>query len=168
MQYITLVLSIFFFTGMGYNLYENDAPDAILQFFIGAVLFMYTLVFIRDRNMKRRWAELLVHQNAQDLIEAASNDFYIQEDSELVQYEVCLSLGVLTFRRQTAYYIKDYHFTPLLNLMFTAFTFVFGWWGLPWGPVHTIGTIKHNLFARSKSLQTVIEDENPQNIKQGA
>ena len=31
------------------------------------------------------------------------------------------------------------------GLGFTALTFVLGWWGIPWGPIYSIGSLGTNL-----------------------
>jgi len=65
---------------------------------------------------------------------------------KFVYYTYCISIIFMTFRRSS-----DIHFiragesalTP--GLGWTALSLVMGWWGIPWGPIYTIGALFTNL-----------------------
>jgi len=42
-------------------------------------------------------------------------------------------------------------------LKFTILTMLLGWWGIPWGPIYTIGSIFRNLSGGVDVTQEVIE-----------
>ena len=66
----------------------------------------------------------------------------VAQGGKFVMYKYCISVVVMTFNRAS-----DFHFihpgksrvTPGLGHLFT--NLFLGWWGIPWGPVYTIGNI---------------------------
>lgn len=46
--------------------------------------------------------------------------------------------------------------TPLLNMAFSLYTLLFGWWAIPTGPINTVRAIGFNLFAKPKKLEDVL------------
>lgn len=46
--------------------------------------------------------------------------------------------------------------TPLLNMAFSLYTLLFGWWAIPSGPIHTVRAIAFNLLAKPKKLENVL------------
>ncbi|WP_316807150.1 hypothetical protein [Pedobacter agri] len=66
----------------------------------------------------------------------------VAQGGKFVMYKYCISVVVMTFNNPS-----DFHFihpgksriTPGLGLLFT--NLFLGWWGIPWGPVYTIGNI---------------------------
>ncbi|UVI30481.1 hypothetical protein [Paenibacillus spongiae] len=65
---------------------------------------------------------------------------------------------LVTSRAKSAYYVREYHPTPLLNLLFIGFDCLFGWWALPRGPFEAVHAIGANLIAKPKSLDTVVRE----------
>lgn len=65
---------------------------------------------------------------------------------KFVIYQYCFSIIVMSFKRGS-----DIHFVPpgesalKKGLPYTAMSLVVGWWGFPWGPIFTIGTLFKNL-----------------------
>ena len=64
---------------------------------------------------------------------------------KFVIYQYCFSIIVMSFKRGS-----DIHFVPpgesalKKGLPYTAMSLVVGWWGFPWGPIFTIGTLFKN------------------------
>ena len=64
---------------------------------------------------------------------------------KFVRFPFCISLIVVTFRFSSAvHFIKREESAFVKGFPFTVLTFLFGWWGIPWGPVYTIGTLIAN------------------------
>jgi hypothetical protein len=64
----------------------------------------------------------------------------------IVRYNVVLSLVAVTLHWET----RDYRPTTrlgrvLCGLPATLFTLLFGWWGVPWGPIRAAQAIALNL-----------------------
>jgi len=70
----------------------------------------------------------------------------LQNGARFVVYKYCISIVVMTFQRSS-----DIHFIPpgessvTKGLPYVLLSLVLGWWGIPWGPVHTIGSLYTNL-----------------------
>lgn len=70
----------------------------------------------------------------------------VEEGARFVAYQYTISIIVMTFRRSSAV-----HFVPagssavVKGLPYTILTLVAGWWGIPWGPIYTIGSLAKNL-----------------------
>ena len=63
-----------------------------------------------------------------------------------VYYKYTISVVVLTLRRASnIYFIKPGESPVVKGLGWTALTFFFGWWGIPWGPIFSVGTLWTNL-----------------------
>ena len=63
-----------------------------------------------------------------------------------VYYKYTISVVVLTLRRASnIYFIKPGDSAVTKGLGWTALTFFFGWWGIPWGPIYSVGTLWTNL-----------------------
>jgi hypothetical protein len=66
--------------------------------------------------------------------------------AKFVVFQYTISIIVMTFRRSSAvYFIRAGESGLLKGLPFTLLTFVFGWWGIPWGPIYSIGSLFNNL-----------------------
>jgi hypothetical protein len=55
-----------------------------------------------------------------------------------VFYEYCISLIIITLRRQTDVFLVRAHELGLVRgLPFTLVSLLLGWWGIPWGIIYT-------------------------------
>jgi hypothetical protein len=69
-----------------------------------------------------------------------------------VQYEYCYSLLIRTVRRKSdIYFIKWDEPHMFRSLPLSLITILFGWWGIPRGPVQTIETLITN-FGGGKNV----------------
>ena len=65
---------------------------------------------------------------------------------KFVIFEYAISLLIVTFKRSSdVYFIKAGESTFKYSILFTLVTIVFGWWGIPWGPIYSIGSILTNV-----------------------
>jgi len=70
----------------------------------------------------------------------------VEQGARFVVYQYTISIIVMTFRRSSAV-----HFVPAgssavaKGLPYTILTLLAGWWGIPWGPIYTIGSLAKNL-----------------------
>lgn len=70
----------------------------------------------------------------------------VEDGGRFIIYKYCISIVVITFNRPTdIYYIAPgkSDITPGLGWLFL--NMIFGWWGIPWGPIHTISNLYTNL-----------------------
>ncbi len=82
----------------------------------------------------------------------------LTEGHRLVSYEYCLSFIVVTLKRPTAFYLVAPKESDFGNrALFSSLSFFFGWWGIPWGPIYTVGTIYRNLSGGHDHSKTLID-----------
>ena len=65
--------------------------------------------------------------------------------AKLVYFEFCISILVMTFKRSSPLtFIKKDDNALVKGLGYTLLSLVLGWWGIPWGPIYTIGAVINN------------------------
>lgn len=65
--------------------------------------------------------------------------------AKFVYFEYTVSIVVATFKRPTDVYFIDAHESAAKHSWYlSALTGIMGWWGIPWGPIYTIGTFVTN------------------------
>lgn len=73
-------------------------------------------------------------------------EFEIQRGGRFVVYQYCISLLVVTFRRNSPVkFLRAGENATVQGLPFTLLTLVLGWWGIPWGLIYTPQIIYKNL-----------------------
>ncbi|WP_438490842.1 hypothetical protein [Paenibacillus sp. IHBB 3054] len=69
----------------------------------------------------------------------------VEQGGKFVVYTYCISIIFMTFRRSSSiYYIEPRMSAVGRGLKFTLISVLFGWWGIPWGPIYTIGSLFTN------------------------
>ena len=70
----------------------------------------------------------------------------INRGGKFVLYTYCVSIIVMSFKRSSSiYFIKSGESAFIKGLPFTLTSFVFGWWGIPWGIIYTFGCLFTNI-----------------------
>jgi hypothetical protein len=71
----------------------------------------------------------------------------VNSGGRFVVFEYCVSVILMTSKAPTnkVYYIPPGTKTYSKSLPFTLCTLLFGWWGIPWGPIYTISALATNL-----------------------
>ena len=100
----------------------------------------------------KRFSEFL-RINGRAILSGATIEFEGMEYSaqtELVQYQWCISIFAMTFVRATSFKIRgcDSGSAVMSNLI-TAFG---GWWRIPWGPIRSIQCFVGNC---NPNIQTI-------------
>ena len=66
----------------------------------------------------------------------------VNQGGKFVMYKYCISILIASFNNPTdIYFIKpnESSIKPAIGFLFT--NLILGWWGIPWGPIYTIGNI---------------------------
>jgi hypothetical protein len=72
--------------------------------------------------------------------------FELQRGGRFVQYQYCISIVIMTFKRGTDIYFVRADENPIVKgLSWTFLTSLAGWWGIPFGPIFTIQSLWYNL-----------------------
>jgi len=81
----------------------------------------------------------------------------LQRGARFVLFQYCISVLVMTFRRPSdIYFIRAGESAVAKGLPYTALSLVAGWWGIPWGPIYTIGSVFTNLGGGKDVTQEVV------------
>ncbi|TPN85177.1 hypothetical protein [Aquimarina algicola] len=85
----------------------------------------------------------------------------LSNGGKFVVFQYCFSIILMTFRRGSdVYFIRADESTVKHSIGFTLITFFFGWWGIPWGPIYSIGALASNLSGGKDITQEVINSMN--------
>jgi hypothetical protein len=88
----------------------------------------------------------------------------LKNGGKFVVYQYCISIIVMTFKRNSdIYFVKAGHKLFQPSLGFSLLTFVCGWWGIPWGPIYSIGSIYTNLTGGKDVTQEILNSANSVN-----
>lgn len=70
----------------------------------------------------------------------------LRNGARFVVYQYCISVIVMTFRRgSNIHFIPAGHSAVGKGVPYILLSLVAGWWGIPWGPIFTIGSLATNL-----------------------
>lgn len=85
----------------------------------------------------------------------------LSNGAKFIVFQYCFSILIMTFKRGSdIYFIKAGESTVRHSIGFTFITLFFGWWGIPWGPVHSIGALYTNLIGGKNITQDIINSMN--------
>lgn len=89
----------------------------------------------------------------------------LEMGGKFVIYHYCISILVATFRRSSEiYFIPARQKGVSRGMMFTLLTFIFGWWGIPWGPIYSISSLVVNLSGGKNVTKEVIQSLNVSSV----
>ena len=78
--------------------------------------------------------------------------------AKFVIYEYTVSIIIMTFRQPSGiYFVKSNESRVLKGIWFTLLTLLVGWWGIPWGPIYTIGSLYKNLRGGTDVTAEILE-----------
>ncbi len=98
-------------------------------------------------------------------IEGLSNEEIhraINEGAKFVIFRYTISIVLMTFRRNSdIYFVRKGESTISKSIGFTIINFLLGWWGIPWGPIYTIGSWITNAGEGKDITQEVLASLQP-------
>jgi hypothetical protein len=70
----------------------------------------------------------------------------LQRGGKFVIFQYCISIIIMTFRRPSKiFFIKYGDGTFMKSAGYSLISLLLGWWGIPWGPIYTIGSLVTNI-----------------------
>jgi hypothetical protein len=88
-------------------------------------------------------------------------NFELQSGAKFVVFQYCISILVMTFRRGSdVYFIRPGEAAVSKGLLYSVISLVLGWWGIPWGPIWTIGSLVTNFRGGKDVTKEVISSLN--------
>ena len=96
----------------------------------------------------------------------------LKQGGKFVVFQYCYSLLVVTFRRVSPlYFIRAGENGILHGMRYSLIALLLGWWGFPWGPVFTVGSLFNNFKGGINVTGEVVRGANiiiPQDLVSGA
>jgi hypothetical protein len=81
----------------------------------------------------------------------------INNGGRFVFYQYTISIVVMTFKQSSdIYFIRGGQSGLKHSIGFTILTFIMGWWGIPWGPIYTIGALYTNFSGGKDVTQSIV------------
>lgn len=82
----------------------------------------------------------------------------IERGAKFVTFPYAVSIIVMTFRRGSdIYFVRGDESSFKHSYGFILITLLFGWWGIPWGPIYSIGSLFSNLTGGKDVTQEVLQ-----------
>ncbi len=92
-----------------------------------------------------------------DGMTATELNMELQRGGRFVVYQYCVSILIMTFRRGSdIYFIREGESAVGKGMGYTLLSLLAGWWGIPWGPIYTIGALNNNLRGGKDVTQQVV------------
>ncbi|MCP4133986.1 MAG: hypothetical protein GY754_23650 [bacterium] len=76
----------------------------------------------------------------------------LYQGAKFVTFEYCISLIIISLKfNSSTYFIIQGERTAGKSFGYSLISLLFGWWGIPWGPVYTIKSLINN-FSGGKDV----------------
>jgi hypothetical protein len=93
----------------------------------------------------------------------------LAQGARFVLFHYCISLFLVTFRRASdIYFVRAGESAVAKGVWGTVVSFFAGWWGIPWGPIYTIGAFITNFRGGKDLTQEVVAMFNQASAEAGA
>lgn len=87
----------------------------------------------------------------------------VNKGGKFVIFPYTISFVIMTLKRSSdIYFIREDENSFKYSYSYVLLNFFIGWWGLPWGPIYTIGAL-YNHFIGGKDITQAVLSELIQN-----
>ncbi len=119
--------------------------------------WFWALIFYSQESSRLKRFSQFIAENAEDLLNGGSREFegdMYSLSTKLVQYQFAVSLIAISMTRGTS--LRHEKDKKWLLLSCTIISALGGWWGIPWGPYHTILSFIENGKAKEITVQQLL------------
>jgi hypothetical protein len=82
----------------------------------------------------------------------------VDKGAKFIFFTYCISLIVVTSRRSSdIYFVRAGESSIKYGWPFFLSSFFMGWWGIPWGPIYTIGALYNAFVGKNVTLDVMQE-----------
>jgi hypothetical protein len=144
-----LLLAALFLAGVAVNVFgpEPNPTEAIGGAALcGVLLALFFIVRAHHRQAQRFDVWLVANAEAIRNGRARVGQVPMTEATVLTQYQAVVSFLIMTFKFPTRTYLVEHERTGLVAAICTVVSLIFGWWGVPWGPIYTVQVTTRNLM----------------------
>jgi hypothetical protein len=140
------VVGVLLLYGVYDHLRMRNYREAVMVLGI-ACLFFAPVILVATAEISQRRFIRWVGQNVDQIAdgEAVYRGARISAATEVVVFHVAFSVLVASFRIPSQMFVVGHDRLWFWRIIYSLLTFVFGWWGIPWGPVYTIKSLHDNL-----------------------
>jgi hypothetical protein len=153
---IALLAAAAFAAGVVYNLVHGHWPDVAFGSLLAGALVWLHLAAKRTRRERietLRW--FLEHEAEIRSGGARLGPVVVTPRTRVHEMTLCVSALLVTVRHTSAPVVEGRDSVFGTGFTLSVLSFLFGWWGLPWGPIFTVQTLARNL--RGGKVYTVDE-----------
>jgi hypothetical protein len=87
----------------------------------------------------------------------------VNRGGKFVIFPYTISFIIMTLKRSSdIYFVRNEENSFKYSYSYVLINFIIGWWGLPWGPIYTIGAI-HKHIIGGKDVTAIVLSELIQN-----
>ena len=87
----------------------------------------------------------------------------IQEGAKFVVFPYTISFVLMTLKRSSdIYFIRPNENTFKYSFGYVSLNLIIGWWGIPWGPIYTIGALYNHIIG-GKNCTNIVMSQLVQN-----
>jgi hypothetical protein len=81
----------------------------------------------------------------------------VNEGGKFVIFPYAISIVIMSFKRNSnIYFIRSGENSLSYSYPFVLLNLVLGWWGFPWGPIYTIGSLYRHIMGGQDITQEVL------------
>lgn len=119
----------------------------------GAVLLGLSVTRLRQKGPQLTPDERLfawLREHEQQVLEGTAlyKGARITPETRLLRYHYALSAVLVSVRSPSRLYVEGAETTWLAHASSSMATLLFGWWGIPWGPVYSVQSLVGNFTQR--------------------
>jgi hypothetical protein len=83
----------------------------------------------------------------------------INKGGKFVIFPYTISFVIMTLKRSSdVYFIREDENSFKYSYSYVLLNFFIGWWGLPWGPIYTIGALYNHIIGGKDITQAVLSE----------
>ena len=83
----------------------------------------------------------------------------VNKGGKFVIFPYTISFVIMTLKRSSdIYFIREDENSFKYSYSYVLLNFFIGWWGLPWGPIYTIGALYNHIIGGKDITQVVLSD----------
>ncbi|OUL62752.1 hypothetical protein [Flavobacterium sp. AJR] len=83
----------------------------------------------------------------------------IQQGGKFVAFPYTVSALFLSYKKESPiYFVRPNENTLKYSFNYFMLNLIFGWWGLPLGPIHTISSLYYHIIGGKDCTQIILND----------
>lgn len=143
-----------FLIAAAWNLTQGNSEDAIAGFVISGIMAGVFFLFKKeDRQSVDFLTWVTANREALGKGGALYKGILVTPETKIIRFQACFSFLVVTVKFPSRYFIQNHDGLLRAGFAYSLITLLFGWWGIPWGPIYTVQSLIKN--ARGGDKQTI-------------